>query len=114
MTRKITEEIHERVDDLPILIAILFKKRVAELIDKHFPTNGNRRGASPGQMCVIWLTFIISRLAAHDGWRRNCGAPHMRWWSTTENGRSRADSSKRLFRTSHPHDQGKEVDLNDY
>ena len=52
---------HERVDDIPVIIALLFKLRVAELIDKHFPTNGNRTGLSLGQMCVIWLTFILSQ-----------------------------------------------------
>ncbi|MCA1607022.1 MAG: IS1634 family transposase, partial [Acidobacteria bacterium] len=53
--------IHERVDDIPVIIALLLKMRVAELIDKHFPTNGNRTGLSLGQMCVIWLTFILSQ-----------------------------------------------------
>ena len=60
MASKITA-VHERVDDLPVLIALLFKLRVAELIDKHFPTNGNRTGLSLGQMCVVWLTFILSQ-----------------------------------------------------
>jgi hypothetical protein len=60
MAPKITA-IHERVDDLPVIVALLFKLRVAELIDKHFPTNGNRTGLSLGQMCVIWLTFILSQ-----------------------------------------------------
>jgi hypothetical protein len=53
--------VHERVDDIPVLIALLLKLRVAELIDKHFPTNGNRTGLSLGRMCVIWLTFILSQ-----------------------------------------------------
>ncbi|MFN2456339.1 MAG: DUF4277 domain-containing protein [Pyrinomonadaceae bacterium] len=53
--------IHERVDDIPVIIALLLKMRVAELIDKHFPTNGNRTGLSLGQMCVIWLCFILSQ-----------------------------------------------------
>ena len=60
MSPKITA-VHERVDDIPVLIALLLKLRVAELIDKHFPTNGNRTGLSLGQMCVIWLTFILSQ-----------------------------------------------------
>jgi hypothetical protein len=29
---------HERTDDIPVIIAFLLKMRVAELIDKHFPT----------------------------------------------------------------------------
>ena len=60
MSPKITA-VHERVDDIPVLIALLLKLRVAALIDKHFPTNGNRTGLSLGQMCVIWLTFILSQ-----------------------------------------------------
>ena len=53
--------ISERVDDLPVIIALLLKMHVAELIDQHFPTNGNRTGLSLGQMCVIWLTFILTQ-----------------------------------------------------
>lgn len=53
--------IHERVDDIPVIIALLLKMRVVELIDRHFPTNGNRTGLTLGQMCVIWLTFILSQ-----------------------------------------------------
>lgn len=60
MATKMTA-VHERVDDIPVLIALLLKLRVAELIDKHFPTNGNRTGLSLGQMCVVWLTFILSQ-----------------------------------------------------
>ena len=51
---------HERTDDIPVIIAFLLKMRVAELSDKHFPTNGNWTGLSLGQMLVVWLTFIIS------------------------------------------------------
>ena len=60
MNPKITA-VHERVDDIPVLVAVLLKLRVAEFIDKHFPTNGNRTGLSLGQMCIVWLTFILSQ-----------------------------------------------------
>lgn len=53
--------ISERVDDIPVIVALLLKMRVAELIDQHFPTNGNRTGLSLGQMCIIWLTFILTQ-----------------------------------------------------
>jgi transposase len=52
---------HERTDDIPVIIAFLRQMRVAELIDKHFSTNGNWTGLSLGQMVVVWLTFIISK-----------------------------------------------------
>lgn len=71
MSKKVIA-IHERVDDIPIIIAQLQKMRVARLIDKHFPTNGNRTGLSPGQMCVVWLTFTLSeadhRLNQLEAW----------------------------------------------
>ena len=63
---------HERPDDIPVLIAFLLKMRVAELIDIHFPTNGNWTGLSLGQMLVVWLTFILSegdhRLSHVEPW----------------------------------------------
>src|SRR5881296_1568445 len=59
MSTKITA-IHERVDDIPVIIAQLKRMRVAELLDKHFPTNGNWTGLSLGWVTVVWLTFIIS------------------------------------------------------
>ena len=60
MSKQITVT-HERTDDIPVIIAFLLKMRVAELIDKHFPTNGNWTGLSLGQMLVVWLTFIVSK-----------------------------------------------------
>ena len=63
---------HERTDDIPVIIAFLLKMRVAELIDKHFPTNGHWTGLSLGQMLVVWLPFIISegdhRLSHVEPW----------------------------------------------
>src|SRR2546427_8543979 len=59
MSTKITAN-HERVDDIPVLIAQLKNMRVAELLDKHFPTNGNWTGMSLGWVTVVWLTFILS------------------------------------------------------
>jgi|SRR5215468_3775273 len=53
--------VHERVDDIPVIVALLLKMRVVELIDQHFPTNGNRTGLSLGQMCATWLTFILTQ-----------------------------------------------------
>src|SRR5437879_2765354 len=59
MSKKITAT-HERVDDIPAIIAHLKKMRVAELLDKHFPTNGNWQGLSLGGTTVVWLAFILS------------------------------------------------------
>ena len=59
MSKKITAT-HERVDDIPAIIAHLKKMCVAELLDQHFPTNGNWQGLSLGWTTVVWLAFILS------------------------------------------------------
>lgn len=63
---------HEQVADIPVIIAHLKKMRVAELLDEHFPTNGNWTGLSLGWVTVVWLTFIISeedhRLSHLEPW----------------------------------------------
>jgi hypothetical protein len=71
MSQKITAT-HERVDDIPAIIAYLKKMRVAELLDNHFPTNDNWQGLRLGWTTVVWLTFILSegdhRLARVEPW----------------------------------------------
>src|ERR1700704_2017635 len=59
MSKNITAT-HERVDDIPAIIAHLKKMRVAELLDNHFPPNGNWQGLSLGKTTVVWLAFILS------------------------------------------------------
>src|SRR5882762_8960519 len=71
MSKKITAT-HERVDDIPAIIAHLKKMRVAALLDHHFPTNGNWEGLSLGWTTVVWLAFILSegdhRLSRVEPW----------------------------------------------
>ena len=59
MSPKITAT-HERVDDIPAIIAHLKKMRVAELLDQHFPTNGNWQGLSLGWTTVVWFAFMLA------------------------------------------------------
>jgi transposase len=65
---------HEQVADIPVILAHLKRMRVAELLDKHLPTNGNWTGLSLGWVTVVWLTFIISegdhRLSHVEPWVR--------------------------------------------
>ena len=51
---------HERIDDIPVIIAQLKKMRVATLRDQHFPTHGHGSGGRLGDVVVVWLTFILS------------------------------------------------------
>src|SRR5947208_16920704 len=82
MSKKITAT-HERVDDIPAIIAHLKKMRVAELLDKHFPTNGNWQGLSLGWVTVIWLTYILSegdhRLSHVEPWVKAPQRTLRRW-----------------------------------
>src|SRR6266705_2848929 len=59
MSQKITAT-HERVDDIPAIIAHLKKMRVAECLDTHCPTNGQWEGWSLGWTTVGWLAFLLS------------------------------------------------------
>jgi transposase len=50
----------ERVDDIPMLLAQMQRMGIDRLLDKHFPTHGNREGLSLGLVTTIWLTHVLS------------------------------------------------------
>jgi transposase len=50
----------ERVDDIPLLLAHMQHMNLAKLLDKHIPVHGNRKGLSPGNVIMVWLTHILS------------------------------------------------------
>lgn len=51
----------ERVDDIPLLISHMQRMKLIELLDKHFPTHGLRKGLSLGEVSVVWLSHILSQ-----------------------------------------------------
>src|SRR5947207_1937314 len=51
----------ERVDDIPLLLAQMQRMGIAGLLDKHFPTHGNRQGLSLGVVTSILLTHVLSQ-----------------------------------------------------
>ena len=53
--------INERVDDLPLLLAVLKHMGLSEQLDKHFPTHGNWQGISLGCLTTVWLSYILSQ-----------------------------------------------------
>jgi transposase len=63
---------HERVDDIPLLLAQLERMQVAPLLDEHVPTHGNWQGLSLGTVASVWLTGILSeanhRLSQVEPW----------------------------------------------
>jgi transposase len=52
--------IHERVDDLPVLLAQLREMGVPELLNQAIKIHGNWRGLSFGHLVTIWLVFVLS------------------------------------------------------
>jgi transposase len=65
----------EQMDDIPLLLALLHKCRLAEIFDNFFPTHGNWGAQlSFGHLAVVWLTFILSqsdhRLNHLEPWRQ--------------------------------------------
>jgi transposase len=65
----------ERVDDIPVLLAILERMGIQKLLDKHFITHGNWQGISLGWLAVVWLSYILSqadhRLSHVQSWVEN-------------------------------------------
>lgn len=59
MTEQLTTD-HERVDDIPLLLAQPERMQVAKLLDECFPTHGNWDGLSLGQVVSVWLAFSLS------------------------------------------------------
>src|SRR5438552_2101774 len=48
----------ERVDDIPLLLTQMLHLGLVELLDRHFPTHGNREGLSLGWVSALWLTHV--------------------------------------------------------
>ena len=67
MTQKI-----ERIDTIPLIIAILTKMRVQETIDNIFMRHGNWSGLSYGQLAVLFVTYVLHsmthRFSAMESW----------------------------------------------
>lgn len=69
---KVNSVISERVDDIPLLIEQMRHMQLSSLVDKHFTPHGNWRGLTPGELSVLWLTYILSegdhRLNQVEAW----------------------------------------------
>lgn len=52
----------EQIDDIPLLIAILYRMGVPNLLDEYYPSHGNWKGElSFGTVAGVWLAYILSR-----------------------------------------------------
>ena len=52
---------HERIDDIPLIIGLAHKLRLAEVLDRHMGTHRLQRGLNNGQLAVGWLAYILSQ-----------------------------------------------------
>jgi transposase len=58
-----TEEynlIHERVDDIPLLIGLAQQLGLPEIMDRHMGNHGHHQGLSNGWLATVWLAYILS------------------------------------------------------
>jgi hypothetical protein len=51
----------ERVDDIPLLLALMKQMDLPGLLETSFPTHGNWQGLSPAWVTCIWLTHMLSQ-----------------------------------------------------
>src|SRR5437660_9139770 len=52
----------ERVDDIPVLLATLKHLKVAETLDRHFPSGHRWKGELTfGEVACVWIAFITSQ-----------------------------------------------------
>jgi len=52
--------IHERVDELPLLLAQVREMGVPELVNAAFPTHHKWQGLSLGHLVAAWVVFILA------------------------------------------------------
>ena len=52
---------HERVDDVPLIIGLANRLRLAEVLNCHLGTHGLHQGLHNGQLAVGWLAYILSQ-----------------------------------------------------
>jgi transposase len=51
---------HERVDDIPLLIGLAQRLRLAEVLDRHLGDHHLHQGLSNGTLALVWIAFILS------------------------------------------------------
>jgi transposase len=52
---------HERVDDVPLLLAFLIQLRLPAVLDRHLPPHPLHQGLSNGWLITVWIAYILSQ-----------------------------------------------------
>jgi transposase len=55
------ELIHQRVDDVPLLLGFLIKLHLPEILSRHLPPHPLHQGLSNGWITTVWIAYILSR-----------------------------------------------------
>jgi len=53
--------VYERVDDIPLLLALMIKMKLSVILDKHLGNHGHQKGLTNGWVSIIWLAYILSQ-----------------------------------------------------
>jgi transposase len=53
--------VHERVDDVPLILGFLIRLQLPQLLDQHLKPHPHHRGLSLGWLITLWITYILSR-----------------------------------------------------
>jgi len=51
---------NERVDDIPLLLAVIKQTGLIDIFDQHIELHGNWIGLTMGQIIAVWLVYILS------------------------------------------------------
>jgi transposase len=52
--------IHERVDDIPLLLGVMQHLELPKIIDEHIGNHGHHQGWSNGELAMVWIAYILS------------------------------------------------------
>src|SRR6516162_5814830 len=53
--------VHERVDDVPLILGFLNQLRLPHLLDQHLKPHPHHQGLSLGWLITFWITYILSQ-----------------------------------------------------
>jgi transposase len=53
--------VHERVDEIPLLIGLAQKLKLPERLDHYLHSHGSHQGLSNGTLAAVWIAFVLSR-----------------------------------------------------
>ena len=99
----------ERVDDIPLLLAQMQRMGLVELLERHFPTHGNRVGLNLGWVTALWLTHVLSqadhRMNRVQVWAQQVGAARAGGQPLIQVERTQADGQSRCIAQGYEHSE---------